>query len=75
MVWNKLCFVQITQWDLQNKGKSGRTGTSSATALHVFASQHNCFRTTRPDCAIAFGRYVTVDGGNLCHVSVGQSIY
>ena len=70
--------VQITQWDLKNKGKSGRTGTSSfcfvsATALHVFASPHNFFCTTWPDCAkgllSTFHYYLQITGWTLVYNS------
>ena len=68
--------MQITQWDFQNKGKSGQTGASSffllsATALHVFASQHNFFRTTWPDCAKSllstFHYYLQITGWTLVY--------
>ena len=56
MVWNKLCFGANNAVGLSKQRKIWPALYKflcfvSATALHVFASQHNFFRTTWPDCA------------------------
>ena len=46
--------TQITQWDFQNKGKSGWTGKSSfvlEVPLRYSRPRGNIFRTMWPDCA------------------------
>ena len=76
MVWNKLCFGANNAVGLSKQRKIWPALYKflcfvSATALHVFASQHNFFRTTWPDCAkgllSTFHYYLRITGWTLVY--------